>query len=94
MIATDDGAVKIGMTHRDRLDTRLTQLQLFNHHELTLIRTIDDAHPVMEKWLMNYFKRKGLHIRKSWFKFDEEMLTIELPGTPSKLVANPSDLGF
>lgn len=66
--------VKIG--HSNDVQARLGLLDLYHHSECQLIREIPGARRT-ERWLHQYFARK--HMRREWFRFDPEMLTIQPP---------------
>src|SRR5690606_777208 len=71
--AGEDGPVKIGWA-ADPV-ARLGELQVGNHLELRIIRTIDGP-PIAERVLHDYFGHR--RIRGEWFSFDQEMLEVEL----------------
>lgn len=69
-----DGPVKIGQT-RDVIQ-RLNNLQTAHHDTLNLIRVIDGT-PDLEARLHQHFA--DYRLRGEWFRFCDEMLTVELP---------------
>ena len=72
--AGEDGPVKIG--HATDVLARLADLQVAHHAELKLAREIPGG-LAEEAWLHRRFC--SLRIRGEWFRFSDEMLTIELP---------------
>ena len=68
------GLVKIGVS--EDVEQRIKTLSTGCPEVGEVIRVIDDFGFKAEKWLHNHFK--SLHVKGEWFKFTEEMLTIEL----------------
>jgi predicted DNA-binding transcriptional regulator AlpA len=73
-IADSHGRVKIGVSNTP--GARMYELQCAHADELHLIRTIDGG-PQTEEWLHKHFS--PLRIRREWFLFSDEMLTIIAP---------------
>jgi hypothetical protein len=73
-IADSHGRVKIGVSNTP--GARMYELQCAHADELHLIRTIDGG-PQTEWWLHKDFY--PLRIRREWFLFSDEMLTIIAP---------------
>lgn len=67
--------VKIG-TSVD-VSTRIKTLSTGCTEQGYLIRVLEGFGFKAERWLHTYFK--GLRVKGEWFKFSEEMLTVELP---------------
>ena len=75
IIAGTNGPIKIGTARRDLVMKRLFYLQVGNHLDLRILRTIPGDFKI-EKRLHDYFRSD--HIRGEWFHYNKEMLTIGL----------------
>ena len=76
--AGESGAVKIGLTQN--IKERLIDLQCGNHERLILLREIPGG-PLVERWLHRRFAEYKIHLE--WFRFTDEMLTVEPPENPN-----------
>lgn len=77
MRAGESGHVKIGWTKDEKtLENRRRTLQTGQPFQLIVIRTIEAMRPA-EAWLHGFFS--GVKIYREWFKFQDEMLTIDVP---------------
>lgn len=72
----EDGPVKIGIA--SDVEARRTALQTAHFEELHVLRSVDGTHR-HERWLHDRYAAN--HIRGEWFRFDPEMLSVELPDT-------------
>lgn len=67
-----DGPIKIGRAKNPRM--RIMFLQQDHPYDLKPIRIIEDCEDRVETLLHWYFKH--LHIRREWYKFVPDMLTV------------------
>jgi DNA-binding transcriptional regulator YdaS (Cro superfamily) len=72
-VRAGDGPVKIGWAVSPK--SRLKQLQTAHPESLSILRVVD-GDTRAEKWFQRRFAAQ--RIRGEWYKFSEEMLTVEL----------------
>lgn len=72
--------VKIG--YAINIEKRLNELQVGNSSELKIINSFEGAR-ILERHIQNYFW--GNHIRGEWFKFDKEMLSLNIETMPKTM---------
>jgi len=75
-LQVETGEVKIGIAREHKLKRRIADLQIGNHQELKLLRTVKGS-IYAEFWLHRKFRK--LHIRGEWFKYTEDMMKIVPP---------------
>lgn len=72
--AGESGHVKIGWSEDP--EKRLNELQTAHHELLSIIRLISGSRDA-EGWMQQRFAAQ--HVRREWFIFNEEMLTVRPP---------------
>ncbi len=74
--------IKIGITND--ITAQLESIRTHNPYPIELVRLITNCNVCHEQWLHKHFEHLWVH--RKWFKFDNEMLTIQPPeGEPAQL---------